>query len=321
MDHGDTIYVAGHRGLVGAAITRLLASRGFDNLVLKTRDALDLTNQSDVDQFFSTQRPRFVFLAAARVGGILANDRYRGQFIYQNLMIQTNVLEAARRYGVKRLLFLGSSCIYPRDCPQPMRESHLLTGPLEETNRAYAIAKIAGVEMCRAYNQEFGTSYVPIMPTNLYGIHDNFDPETSHVLPALLRKVHEAKVSGERTVTVWGSGTPLREFLHVDDLASACLHIMQASDHTELVNVGTGKEISIRSLAELICEIVGFDGTLVFDSSKPDGTPRKRLDVSKLSALGWSPKISLKEGIQGVYDWYRESGPGSHPQHASNANG
>ncbi|MCC6301457.1 MAG: GDP-L-fucose synthase [Gammaproteobacteria bacterium] len=311
------IYIAGHRGLVGSALTRRFQSAGYDKLILRTHRELDLTDQAGVREFFERERPEYVLLAAAKVGGILANDTYPAEFVQKNLAIQTHVIHEAWRCGVKRLLFLGSSCIYPRDCPQPIKEEYLLTGPLEQTNRAYAIAKIAGVEMCRAYNQQYGTRYLAVMPTNLYGPGDNFDLKNSHVLPALIRKMHEAKLAGAPTVTVWGTGTPRRELLHSDDLADACLFLLNLPDEEyaslltphaspPLINVGCGKDITIRELAETAQRVVGYPGSLVFDTSKPDGTPRKLLDVSRLGALGWSPRIGLDEGIGQVYRGYLE---------------
>ncbi len=318
------IYVAGHRGLVGAALVRRLQAQGYGNLILRTSTELDLRRQADVESFFAREKPEYVFLAAARVGGIHANNTYPAEFIYDNIAIQTNVVHESWRAGVKRLLFLGSSCIYPRDCPQPMKEEYFLTGPLEPTNEPYAIAKIAGIEMCWSYNRQYNTEFLGVMPTNLYGPNDNFDLETSHVLPALIRKMHEAKVVSESpaispqpSVIVWGTGIPRREFLHVDDLADACVFLMNLSDGTlnsvlspspsvpPLVNIGCGEDLTIRELAELVGNVAGFKGELVFDTSRPDGTPRKLLDVSKLRKLGWQPKISLKEGIRQTYEWYR----------------
>ncbi len=313
MDSSDKIFVAGHRGLVGSALVRALEAQGYRNLVRRTHPELDLEDQAAVRRFFEAERPSHVFMAAARVGGILANNSYRAEFIYNNLVIQSNVIDAAWRSGVKRLLFLGSSCIYPRDCPQPMKEEHLLTGPLEHTNEPYAIAKIAGIKMCEAYNSQYGTSFASVMPTNLYGPNDNFDLASSHVLPALLRKVHEAKMSRAKKFVVWGSGAPKREFLHVDDMASACIHVIKRADFKGMVNIGSGQEISIRQLAELICEVVGYDGALEFDTSKPDGTPRKLLDVSRLKAMGWQPTISLRDGIRKTYDWFLSSSYAARP--------
>jgi GDP-L-fucose synthase len=314
MDKNARIYVAGHRGLVGSAILRKLKGEGRTKLITRSHQELDLTRQSDVEEFFQREKPEYVFLAAARVGGILANNTYRADFIYQNLMIQSNLIHASYKIGVKKLLFLGSSCIYPRDCPQPMKEEYLLTGKLEPTNEPYAIAKIAGIKMIESYNRQFGTNYVSVMPTNAYGPGDNFDLATCHVFPALIRRFHEAKTSDkrglkrhERGLTIWGTGTARREFLHVDDLADACLFLMDHYEGSEVINIGVGRDISIRELAELIKEIVGFKGTIHYDRSKPDGMPRKLLDVSKLQALGWQPKISLREGIERTYRWYVEN--------------
>jgi GDP-L-fucose synthase len=298
-------YVAGHRGLVGSAIVRALRARGQVDVLTRTHAELDLTRQADVERFFARERPRFVILAAARVGGIVANDTYSGEFIRDNLLIQTNVIDSAWRNSVEKLCVLGSSCIYPKLAPQPIKEDYLLTGPLESTNAAYAIAKIAGVEMARSYRKQYGMRCICPMPTNLYGPDDNFDLEKSHVLPALLRKFHEAKRGGAPRVIVWGTGTPKREFLHVDDLADAVLFLMEHYDEPDPVNVGVGVDISIRDLALLIQRIVGYTGELVFDASKPDGTPRKLLDVSKIKALGWHARISLEEGIRRTYEWYR----------------
>jgi len=313
------IYVAGHCGLVGSAIVRRLRAGGYGNLILRTSRELDLRNQQSVAEFFAGEKPDYVFLAAAKVGGIIANNTYPAEFIYNNLMIQSNVIHGASLNGVKRLLFLGSSCIYPKLAPQPLREEYLLTGPLEPTNDAYAVAKIAGITLCRSYNRQYGTSYLAAMPTNLYGPNDNFDLEKSHVLPALIRKFHEAKMSGSRTVTVWGSGTPKREFLHVDDLADACLFLLNLPEDVyssllahhpspALINIGSGEEVTIRELALLVKEAVGFGGELVFDTTKPDGTPRKLCDVSRLHSLGWRHRIGLEDGIRGVYSWFLEKG-------------
>jgi len=305
------IYVAGHRGLAGSAIVRKLRVAGFRNLVLRSHEELDLTDQASVRRLFESERPEHVFLAAARVGGILANSSYPAEFIYSNLAIQTNVVHEAWRTGVKRLLFLGSSCIYPRDCPQPMKEEQLLTGPLEATNRAYAVAKIAGIEQCWSYNRQYGTSYLAAMPTNMYGPGDTYDLQNSHVLPALIRKVHEAKASGMSEYVVWGTGRPMREFLYSDDMADACVFLMSLddagfarlvdADERPLINVGYGEELPIGELAALVAEIVGFPGLIRFDIAKPDGMPRKLLDSSKLLALGWRPKIGLREGIARAY--------------------
>jgi GDP-L-fucose synthase len=305
MDKSSKIYVAGHNGMVGSAIVRRLKKDGFENILTRSSRELDLRRQDEVEQFFYRARPDYVFLAAAKVGGILANNTYRGEFLYDNLMIEANVIEASRKYGVKKLLFLGSSCIYPKLAPQPLKEEYLLTGPLEPTNEPYAIAKIAGIKLCDAYRSQYGCNFISVMPTNLYGPNDNYDLKTSHVLPALLRKFHEAKIKGEKEVVMWGTGSPLREFLHVDDLADACLFLMENYDEPGLVNIGTGKDISIKDLALLIKKIVGFEGEIVHDLSKPDGTPRKLLDVSKLNKLGWKAKIGLEEGIRRVYEDYR----------------
>jgi GDP-L-fucose synthase len=317
MEKTDRIFVAGHRGLVGSAIRRALERQGYANLLLRTRAELDLMDRGAVDRFFTEEQPEYVFLAAAKVGGILANNTYPADFIRDNVEIQTNVIDAASRAGVKRLLFLGSSCIYPRLCPQPIKEEYLLTGPLESTNRAYAIAKIAGIEMCWAYNRQYGTRFLAAMPTNLYGPGDNFDLQKSHVLPALIRKAADAKASGDRKLTVWGTGTPRRELLYSDDLAEACVFLLNLpeerfqillnSEEPPLINIGTGQDLSIRELAELVCRVIGFDGRLEFDITKPDGTPRKLLDVSRIQTLGWHASTSLEEGIRLTYEWARES--------------
>ena len=298
------IFVAGHRGLAGSALVRGLRAAGYENLILRTHAELDLTRQEDVEQFFAEQRPQYVFLAAARVGGILANDSFPAQFLRDNLAIQTNVIDAAWRHGTRKLLFLGSSCVYPREAPQPIREDCLLTGPLEATNQWYAIAKIAGLKMCQAYRRQYGFNAISAMPTNLYGPNDNFDLAGSHVLPALLRKVHEAKVSGADSVEVWGSGTPRREFLHADDFAAACLFLMRNYEDPLWVNVGTGTDLTIAELAQRISQAVGYTGQLHFDRSRPDGTPRKLLDCSRLTALGWSARICLEEGLRSTYAWF-----------------
>ncbi|MBC7266468.1 MAG: GDP-L-fucose synthase [Coriobacteriia bacterium] len=306
MDRTSRIYVAGHRGLVGGAILRRLEREGFSNLITRSHAELDLTRQADVERFFEEERPEYVFLAAAKVGGILANATYPADFIRDNLQIQTNVIDAAYRFGVRKLLFLGSSCMYPKHAPQPMKEEHLLTGPLEPTNEPYAVAKIAGIVMVRSYRRQYGFSGISLMPTNLYGPGDNFDLQTSHVLPALIRKFHEAKLAGAPAVTVWGTGTPRREFLHVDDLADAALFLMERYDEEEIVNVGVGEDVSIAELAEIVRDVVGYEGEIVYDTSKPDGTPRKLLDVSRLHALGWRARIGLREGIEQTYRWYCE---------------
>ena len=306
MEKDSKIYVAGHRGLVGSAIVRRLQRAGFGNLVTRTSSELDLRDQQAVAAFFAAEKPDYVFLAAAKVGGILANNTYPAEFIYDNLAIQLNVIHQSYLNGVKKLLFLGSSCIYPKFAPQPMREEYLLDGKLEPTNEPYAIAKIAGIKMCQSYNRQYATRFISVMPTNLYGPNDNFDLQNSHVLPALLRKFHEAKEKEQPYVEVWGSGTPRREFLHADDLADACLFLMQTYEDSEIVNIGVGEDISIAELAELIREVVGYRGELRFDRSKPDGTPRKLLDVSRLHSLGWQAAIPLREGIEQTYRWYLE---------------
>ena len=297
---GKRVYVAGHRGMVGSALVRRLAREGC-HVLTATRAELDLTRQADVEAWMEKEKPDAVFLAAAKVGGILANDSYPADFLYDNLMIEANLIEAARRAGAEKLLFLGSSCIYPRDCPQPIREEYLLTGPLEPTNRAYAIAKIAGIEMCRAYNRQHDTRFLAAMPTNLYGPGDKYDLKGSHVLPALIRKAHEAKAAGAESLEVWGTGTPRREFLHVDDLADACVFLLRNYSGAEHVNVGCGSDLTIGDLARLVCDVVGFEGRLEFLTDKPDGTPRKLLDTSRLSALGWQPRIGLAEGLAATY--------------------
>jgi len=314
MQHDSKIYVAGHRGLVGSALMRQLQANGYPNLVTRTHAELDLTDQAAVRDFFAQEKPEYVFLAAAKVGGIHANNAYPAEFIHQNLAIQTHIIHESWRNNVKRLLFLGSSCIYPRDCPQPMKEEYLLTGPLEATNRPYALAKIAGIEMCWSYNRQYGTHYLAAMPTNLYGPGDNYDLQNSHVLPALIRKMHEAKLRGDTEVVVWGTGTPRREFLFSDDMADACVYLMNLPDEkffallkediAPLINVGCGEDQSIRELAELVKSVVGFGGELLFDTSKPDGTPRKLLDVGKLAQLGWNVKIQLRDGIKLAYKDY-----------------
>lgn len=301
MEKNSKIYVAGHRGMVGSAIVRRLQKGGFENLLLRTSKELDLRNQQETEDFFAAEKPDYVFLAAAKVGGILANNTYRAEFIYNNLMIQNNVIHHAWKNKVKKLMFLGSSCIYPKLAPQPLKEDYLLTGLLEPTNEPYAIAKIAGIKMCDAYRAEYGCDFISVMPTNLYGPNDNYDLKNSHVLPALIRKFHEAKVNQEPEVVVWGTGTPLREFLHVDELADACLFLMDHYDEPGLINIGTGKDLTIADLAGLVKEITGYSGKIVFDDSKPDGTPRKLLDVSKLNNLGWKSHLGLKEGIRSVY--------------------
>ncbi len=301
MKKTDKIYVAGHNGMVGSAIVRALQKQGFENLVYRTSKELDLRNQEAVDQFFSEEKPHYVFLAAAKVGGIVANNTYRAEFLYDNLMIVSNIVHSAHAHGVTKLLFLGSSCIYPKMAPQPIKEEYLLTGPLEYTNEPYAIAKIAGIKLCESYRDQYGADFISVMPTNLYGINDNYHPENSHVLPALIRRFHEAKMNGLKEVMIWGSGTPKREFLYADDLADACLFLMEEYSGKEIVNIGCGEDLSIRELAELVKEVTGYTGNLVFDTSKPDGTPRKLLDVSKINALGWRYKTSLREGMNMAY--------------------
>lgn len=306
MNKDSKIYVAGHRGLVGSAIIRQLEKAGYTNLVTRTSRELDLRNQAQVNEFFASERPEYVFLAAARVGGILANDSYPAEFLYDNLMLEANVIHAAYRAGVRKLLFLGSTCIYPKHAPQPMPEDSLLTGPLEPTNEWYAVAKIAGIKLCQAYRRQYGCNFISAMPTNLYGIGDNFDLEKSHVMPALIRKMHEAKAAGAPTVEIWGTGSPLREFLFVDDCADACLFLMENYADEGIVNIGVGEDISIADLARLVARVVGYEGELVFDASKPDGTPRKLVDTSRINGLGWQPTVSLEAGIRVTYDWYRE---------------
>jgi GDP-L-fucose synthase len=307
MNKKSKIYVAGHKGLVGSAITRKLQELGYFNLIFKTIEELDLMDQKATADFFAAEKPEYVFLAAAKVGGIAANNDFPADFIFQNLQIQNNIIHNAYLNGVKKLLFLGSSCIYPRECPQPIKEEYLLTGPLEKTNDAYAIAKIAGIKMCQSYNKQYGTKFISVMPTNQYGPNDNFDLESSHVLPALLRKFHDAKISGAKEVIMWGTGSPKREFLHVDDTADACAYLMETYQGDDIVNIGTGEDISIKELAEMIKEIVGFEGETINDTSKPDGTPRKLLDVSRLHSLGWKHKIPLEKGIKMTYDWFLEN--------------
>lgn len=304
MEKDAKIYVAGHLGLVGSAIVRNLQKEGFQNLILKNREELDLLNQREVEQFFGNEKPEYVFLAAAKVGGILANKTKKADFIYENIQIQNNIIHSAWKYGVKKLLFLGSSCIYPKLCPQPIKEEYFMTGPLEETNDAYAVAKIAGIKMCQSFNEQYKTKFISVMPTNLYGPGDNFDSETSHVLPAMIRKFHEAKINNALEVTLWGTGLPKREFLYVDDLADALVFLMNKYDESEIINIGTGEDLSIKELSETIKTIVGFKGEIVWDTKKPDGTPRKWLDVNKIHNLGWHHKISLDDGIEETYKWF-----------------
>ncbi|MDL1981800.1 MAG: GDP-L-fucose synthase [Deltaproteobacteria bacterium] len=307
MDKDSKIYVAGHRGLVGSAIMRRLKAEGYKNLLTHTHAELDLTRQEKVEEFFHEERPDYVFLAAARVGGIYANNTYPAEFIYSNLTIQTNIIHASYVFKVKKMLFLGSSCIYPKNCLQPMKEEYLLGGPLEPTNEPYAVAKIAGIKMCQAYNRQYGTNFLSVMPTNLYGPNDNFDLKTSHVLPALIRKFHEAKTEGLSEVEIWGTGSPRREFLHVDDLADASLFLMNNYNKSKIINIGTGKDLTTKELAEMIARIVGFKGRLVFNPIKPDGTPKKLLDVSVLHSFGWKARIGLEQGIAETYKWYAEN--------------
>ena len=302
MEKNAKIYIAGHRGMVGSAIHRKLAKEGYTDIVTRTSKELDLRDQAAVKAFFDLEKPDYVFLAAAKVGGIVANNTYRADFLYENLAIQNNVIHQSYKHGVKKLMFLGSSCIYPKLAPQPLKEEYLLTGLLEETNEPYAIAKIAGIKMCEAYRAQYGCNFISVMPTNLYGFNDNYHPENSHVLPALIRRFHEAKINDAEQVTIWGSGSPLREFLFADDLAEACYYLMQHYDEPSLVNIGTGEDISIKDLALLIKKVIGYEGALTFDSSKPDGTPRKLMDVSKLHKLGWIHKVELEQGIKLAYE-------------------
>lgn len=304
MEKQSKIYVAGHCGLVGSAIVRKLGNEGYSNLILRTRGELDLLDQRFVRDFFNREKPEYVFLAAARVGGILVNKTRKADFIYENLQIQNNVVHSAWESGAKKLLFLGSSCIYPKLCPQPIKEDYFMTGSLEETNDAYATAKIAGIKMCQNFNEQYGTNFISVMPTNLYGPRDNFDLKTSHVLPAMIRKFHEAKVNNMSDVVLWGTGSPKREFLYVDDLADAVLFLMNNYSDSEIVNIGTGEDVSIKELADRVKKIVGFSGDITWDSTKPDGTPRKLLDIGKLRHLGWLPKVDLSDGIRMTYDWY-----------------
>ena len=306
MNKTAKIYVAGHRGMVGSGITRLLKSRGYENFITRTHAELDLLNQAAVHSFLATEKPDYIFIAAAKVGGIQANNIYRADFIYQNLMIECNLTHGAYQAGINNLMSLGSSCIYPRDCPQPIKEEYLLTGPLEQTNEPYALAKIAGIKLCENYNRQYGTKYVSVMPTNLYGPGDNYDLNNSHVLPALIRKAHEAKLRKDPHLMVWGSGKPRREFLHVDDMARACVQLMEQGYDGSFVNIGCGNDITIRELVEEVVAVVGFEGELQFDTSKPDGTPQKLLDVSKANALGWKAEIALRPGIQDAYSWFLE---------------
>ena len=307
MEKNSKIYVAGHRGLVGSAIVRELQKKGYTNIIGKTHKELDLMDSMAAENFFKEEKPEYVFLAAAKVGGIYANSTYPADFIYENLQIQNNVIGNAYKYKVKKLMFLGSSCIYPKMCPQPIKEEYLLSGYLEETNEAYALAKISGLKMCEFFNKQYGTNYISVMPTNLYGPYDNFHLENSHVMPALIRRFHEAKVNNAKEVVVWGSGTPLREFLYSEDMAYACIYLMENYEGNDFFNIGTGKEITIRGLAELIKEVVGYEGEIIWDTTKPDGTPRKLLDVSRLESQGWRYKMELKNGIRETYKWFMEN--------------
>jgi len=315
MNKHAKIFVAGHKGLVGSAIVRRLQSTGYDNLLLRSRAELDLCEQAAVRDFFAQEKPEYVFLAAAKVGGIVANSTWPADFIYENLAVQNNVIHSAWKNGVKRLLFLGSSCIYPKFAPQPMREEYLLTGELERTNEPYAVAKIAGIKMCQAYNRQYGTNFLSVMPTNLYGANDNFDLTSSHVIPALMRKVHEAKINGAQTVEIWGTGTPSREFLHVDDMADACVFVMETpqakldAHDAPFWNVGTGSDVTIAELAQIICKVVGFQGELIFNTDKPDGAPRKLLEVGRLQALGWRARVDLRVGLADTYQWFSQNQP------------
>lgn len=307
MDKNSKIYVAGHKGLVGSAVTRLLEKQGYKNLILKTRKELDLLNQQAVTEFFKKEKPEYIFLAAAKVGGIMANNNQPADFIYENLVIQTNIIHNSYLSGVKKLLFLGSSCIYPKLASQPLKEKYLLTGELEPTNKPYSISKIAGIIMCQSYNKQHGTNFISVMPTNIYGPNDNFDLQNAHALPALIRKFHEAKLNNEKEVVVWGTGKAKREFLYVNDLAEACLFLMKNYNSSEIINIGTGKDLSIKELAEKIKEIIGYNGKIVWDKTKPDGTPRKLLDVSKINKLGWKSKTDLRKGLETTYDWFLEN--------------
>jgi GDP-L-fucose synthase len=307
MNKQAKIFVAGHGGLVGSAIVRALISLGYKNLILKTRKELDLLNQAEVNRFFANQKPDYVFLAAAKVGGISANAQYPADFIYENLVIETNIIFAAYKNKVKKLIFLGSSCIYPRNCPQPIKEEYLLTSPLEKTNEAYAIAKIAGLKMCQYYNQQYGTKFIAVMPTNLYGPNDNFDLTSSHVLPAMIRKFHEAKIGGKKAVVLWGSGQPRREFLHVDDLATALIFLINNYQGQEIINIGSGRDLTIKELANKIKRVVGYTGKITWDKSKPDGTPRKLLNVNRLNKLGWQAKMDLDRGLMETYNWFQKN--------------
>lgn len=305
MQKNSKIYIAGHNGLVGSAIHRALSKQGYTNLLTRNHAELDLTDQAAVKKIFQTEKPEYVFLAAAKVGGILANDTYPAEFIYENLAMQNNVIHEAYKHKVKKLLFLGSSCVYPKNCPQPIKEEYLLTGPLEETNEAYAIAKIAGIIQCQSYDRQYGTNFISVMPTNTYGPNDNFDLEIAHMLPALIRKFHEAKLNNSKQVVVWGTGRPMREGMHVDDLADACLFLMNNYNRSEIINIGTGQDMSVKDIAGLIKDLTGYSGEIAWDTSKPDGMLKKQLDVSKIHALGWKHTFSLAEGLKGFYEWFK----------------
>ena len=307
MEKNSKIFVAGHRGLVGSAIVRTLQNEGFDNLILRTRAELDLTNQQAVAEFFAKEKPEYVFLSAAKVGGIMANKTHPAEFIYENLTIQTNIIHSSHKNNVKKLLFLGSSCIYPRNCPQPMKEEYLLSGELEPTNKAYSLAKIAGIAMCQSYNEQYGTNFISLMPSNVYGPHDNFDLESAHVVPSVINKFHNAKINNDQQVVMWGTGSAMREFLHVDDLADACLFLMQNYNDSSIINVGSGEDVTIKELTEIVSDVVGYEGKIIWDTTKPDGMPRKLVDVSKLHSLGWKHDTHLHEGIASTYEWFKEN--------------
>jgi len=307
MEKNSKIFVAGHRGLVGSAIVRTLQNEGFDNLILRTRAELDLTNQQAVEEFFAKEKPEYVFLSAAKVGGIMANKTHPAEFIYENLTIQTNIIHSSHKNNVKKLLFLGSSCIYPRNCPQPMKEEYLLSGELEPTNKAYSLAKIAGIAMCQSYNEQYGTNFISLMPSNVYGPHDNFDLESAHVVPSVINKFHNAKINNDQQVVMWGTGSAMREFLHVDDLADACLFLMQNYNDSSIINVGSGEDVTIKELTEIVSDVVGYEGKIIWDTTKPDGMPRKLVDVSKLHSLGWKHDTHLHEGIASTYEWFKEN--------------
>ncbi|KKS58467.1 MAG: NAD-dependent epimerase/dehydratase [Candidatus Nomurabacteria bacterium GW2011_GWA2_42_41] len=307
MEKNSKIFVAGHRGLVGSAIVRTLQNEGCNNLILRTRAELDLTNQQAVAEFFAKEKPEYVFLSAAKVGGIMANKTHPAEFIYENLTIQTNIIHSSHKNNVKKLLFLGSSCIYPRNCHQPMKEEYLLSGELEPTNKAYSLAKIAGIAMCQSYNEQYGTNFISLMPSNVYGPHDNFDLESAHVVPSVINKFHNAKINNDQQVVMWGTGSAMREFLHVDDLADACLFLMQNYNDSSIINVGSGEDVTIKELTEIVSDVVGYEGKIIWDTTKPDGMPRKLVDVSKLHSLGWKHDTHLHEGIASTYEWFKEN--------------